>query len=74
MNAKRLVILTGASRGLGAAIARQLLQPGVSLLTLSRHPDATLDDAVEWIRDGLITDTKTMIGLLWWDRFGVPHA
>ena len=34
MNAKKLVILTGASRGLGAAIARQLLQPDVLLLTL----------------------------------------
>jgi ADP-ribose pyrophosphatase len=36
--------------------------------------EATLDDAVAWIRDGLITDTKTMIGLLWWDRFGGPRA
>ncbi len=45
MNAKKLVILTGASRGLGAAIARQLLQPDVLLLTLSRRPNTALDDA-----------------------------
>ena len=45
MNTRRLVILTGASRGLGAAIARQLLRPDVLLLTLSRRPDATLDEA-----------------------------
>jgi benzil reductase ((S)-benzoin forming) len=45
MNARRLVILTGASRGLGAAIARQLLQPDMLLLALSRRPDAALDDA-----------------------------
>ncbi|MBA3596061.1 MAG: SDR family NAD(P)-dependent oxidoreductase [Methylibium sp.] len=35
-----LCILTGASRGLGAALAEQLLAPGVTLLALSRreHP------------------------------------
>jgi len=35
-----LTILTGASRGLGLAVARQLLQPGHRLLTLSRQPAA----------------------------------
>jgi benzil reductase ((S)-benzoin forming) len=33
-----LSILTGASRGLGLAMARQLLQPGQLLLTIARHP------------------------------------
>ena len=37
-----LYILTGASRGMGAAMARQLLAPGHALLTLARHPDAAL--------------------------------
>ena len=32
-----LFILTGASRGMGRALAEQLLQPGHRLLTLSRH-------------------------------------
>jgi len=32
-----LTILTGASRGLGLALAQQLLQPGDTLLGLSRH-------------------------------------
>jgi len=32
-----LTILTGASRGLGAAMAEQLLKPGHRLLTISRH-------------------------------------
>ena len=27
-------------------------------------------DALEWVRDGIITDTKTTFGLLWWDKFG----
>jgi ADP-ribose pyrophosphatase len=27
-------------------------------------------EALEWIRDGLVTDTKTTFGLLWWDKFG----
>lgn len=35
---KHLTILTGASRGLGAAMAEQLLTPGHQLLTISRHP------------------------------------
>jgi NAD(P)-dependent dehydrogenase (short-subunit alcohol dehydrogenase family) len=45
MTTRRLFILTGASRGLGAAIARQLLAADVHLLTLSRHPDPALGDA-----------------------------
>jgi ADP-ribose pyrophosphatase len=35
--------------------------------------EATLDDAVEWVGDGTITDTKTMIGILWCARFGAPR-
>jgi ADP-ribose pyrophosphatase len=31
---------------------------------------ARIGDALGWIRDGLIPDTKTMIALLWWARFG----
>lgn len=36
----KLTVLTGASRGLGAAMAEQLLEPGATLLCLSRnvHP------------------------------------
>lgn len=37
-----LYIVTGASRGLGRAIAEQLLQPGHRVLTLSRRPDPAL--------------------------------
>ena len=44
MHAPRpLTILTGASRGLGAAIAERLLQRGSALLTMSRHPNPSLD-------------------------------
>jgi len=45
MTTRRLFILTGASRGLGAAIARQLLAADTHLLTLSRRPDPALPDA-----------------------------
>ena len=45
MTARKLYVLTGASRGLGAAIARQLLAADTHLLTLSRHPDPALADA-----------------------------
>jgi benzil reductase ((S)-benzoin forming) len=37
-----LVILTGASRGLGRAMAEQLIATNRSLLTISRRPDALL--------------------------------
>jgi len=41
---RTLTILTGASRGLGAAIAEQLLlQGGAVLLTMSRRPDEALN-------------------------------
>jgi ADP-ribose pyrophosphatase len=26
--------------------------------------------ALEWVRDGIITDTKTTLGLLWWAQWG----
>ncbi|HEX6633318.1 MAG TPA: NUDIX hydrolase [Usitatibacter sp.] len=31
---------------------------------------AKLSDALEWVRDGVITDTKTTLGLLWWAQWG----
>jgi NAD(P)-dependent dehydrogenase (short-subunit alcohol dehydrogenase family) len=41
-----LILLTGASRGMGRAMAQQLLQPGHTLLTLSRHiPEGLADEA-----------------------------
>ncbi|WP_119965681.1 SDR family NAD(P)-dependent oxidoreductase [Simplicispira lacusdiani] len=39
---QHLTILTGASRGMGLAMARQLLRPGHTLLCLSRRTNATL--------------------------------
>jgi sepiapterin reductase len=44
-SSNRLVILTGASRGLGRAMAQQLLQPGTTLVCISRHGDAALAEA-----------------------------
>lgn len=43
----RLVLLTGASRGLGAALARRLLAADLTLLCLSRHADESLTAAAE---------------------------
>lgn len=31
---------------------------------------AKIADALEWVREGIITDTKTTLGLLWWDQWG----
>jgi benzil reductase ((S)-benzoin forming) len=38
-----LTIITGASRGMGLALAQQLAVPGNTLLCLSRHTNAALD-------------------------------
>ena len=38
-----LTVLTGASRGMGLAMARQLIEQGHALLTLSRQPAAELE-------------------------------
>lgn len=38
----KLFVVTGASRGLGRAIAEQLLRPGHHLLAIARRPDAAL--------------------------------
>jgi len=42
-----LIILTGASKGMGQAMARQLLQPNVRLLCISRNTDDSLTKAAE---------------------------
>jgi NAD(P)-dependent dehydrogenase (short-subunit alcohol dehydrogenase family) len=39
---ERLYVVTGHSRGLGAAMAAQLLQPGQVVIGLSRHPNPAL--------------------------------
>ena len=39
---EHLFVITGASRGMGAAIAAQLLQPGNTVLCISRRSDDTL--------------------------------
>jgi ADP-ribose pyrophosphatase len=52
--------------------ARQLTHVG-ACLDPGEHLEvfpARIGDALEWVRQGLVSDTKTMIGLLWWDRFG----
>jgi ADP-ribose pyrophosphatase len=32
--------------------------------------EARVRDALEWVREGAITDTKTTLGLLWWAQWG----
>ncbi len=44
---KHLYILTGSSRGLGLAIAQELLQQGVWLLGIARHPRADLAEQAQ---------------------------
>ena len=60
MNAPQdLTILTGASRGMGLAMARQLMRPGRLLLCLSRHVNPELEHEAraagvhleQWVQD-----------------------
>jgi len=32
--------------------------------------EAKIADALKWVREGIITDTKTVLALLWWDKWG----
>ena len=32
--------------------------------------EADVDDALDWVRQGVITDTKTTFALLWWKNWG----
>jgi len=57
------IILYGA-RGLTHVGAQ--LDVGEHLETFPAH----LDDALAWVRDGIITDTKTAFGLAWWALWG----
>jgi NAD(P)-dependent dehydrogenase (short-subunit alcohol dehydrogenase family) len=50
----QLAILTGASRGLGLAIAEQLLDARHKVLTISRHPNAAL--AAQATRTGAVLE------------------
>lgn len=45
MTQRHLTILTGASRGMGLAMAQQLLADGHDILTISRRPSPELADA-----------------------------
>jgi ADP-ribose diphosphatase len=52
--------------------ARGLRHVGVKL-DVGEHLEtfeAKVADALDWVRDGVITDTKTTFGLLWWDKWG----
>jgi NAD(P)-dependent dehydrogenase (short-subunit alcohol dehydrogenase family) len=82
MSDTHLYILTGASRGMGLAMAQQLLQPGHTLLCISRKENAELAAQAaragcaleQWPLDlahGLEAAAKLR---LWLGRPGVRHA
>ena len=50
-NPQNLFIVTGASRGLGRAIAEQLLRPGHVVLGISRHAPAAPPGLEQWTCD-----------------------
>ena len=58
------VILLYGARGLTHVGARP--DAGEHLETFA----ARFDDALAWVREGIITDTKTTFGLLWWAQWG----
>lgn len=72
---QHLFILTGASRGMGLAMARQLLQPGNMLLCISRNANETLAvqakqagaNLLQWTQD-LALGARTSARLEQWLR------
>ena len=72
---KHLFILTGASRGMGLAMARQLLQPGNTVLCISRSANETLAlqakqadaNLLQWTQD-LALGARTNARLEQWLR------
>jgi ADP-ribose pyrophosphatase len=55
--------------------ARKLRRIGAPKLDVGEHLETfevKIADALEWVRDGIITDTKTTLGLLWWAQWGKP--
>lgn len=52
--------------------ARNLVHVGVKL-DVGEHLESLpvkIDDALDWVRQGIITDTKTTLALLWWKQWG----
>ncbi len=75
-----LTILTGASRGMGLALAQQLLSPQASLLCISRHANAALTTQAadcgarleQWPRD--LADSQPVgVQLIQWLRALEPQ-
>ena len=72
---QQLFILTGASRGMGLAMARQLLQPGNTVLCISRSANETLAvqakqagaNLLQWTQD-LALGARTSARLEQWLR------
>ncbi len=62
------VIELYGARGLAHVGAR--LDPGEHLEVFP----ARLEDLLAWIREGLVTDTKTTFAALWWAQFARPAA
>lgn len=82
MAATHLYILTGASRGMGLAMAQQLLQPGHALLCISRTVNETLTAQAaqagcqleQWPLD--LSHSREAAAMLrqWLGRPGLSHA
>ncbi len=82
MNTKQLFILTGASRGMGLAMAKQLLQPGHTLLCISRQQNPELEAQAratgttleQWPLD--LAHSREAAAMLqqWLGKPGTPYA
>lgn len=56
--------------------ARGLRHVGASL-DVGEHLqvfEAKIGDVIDWIHEGVVSDTKTTFALLWWQRWGRPPA
>jgi benzil reductase ((S)-benzoin forming) len=70
---QHLTIITGASRGLGLAVARQLLERGHRVLAIARRPTALPGALTSWTAD-LADPAPVAVRLQAWLAQQDPHA
>jgi NAD(P)-dependent dehydrogenase (short-subunit alcohol dehydrogenase family) len=63
LNASKVIIITGASDGIGAAAARALTRNGHHVVLVGRLPEKTARIATELVTDSHVADFSSLAGV-----------